>query len=633
MEYRRRCNVCRKIFCYSDKDIEDNAKNTALSAISAIGTIASVFGGTRLDTYALGNRSERYGDKVIDLYKCPFCNSTNTSIITMDEWISEQNKQVSDNQNNGIIQKKIDINSNATEESLLKRTKMFLEEEDWESASAYCEQILDINPECSMAYVYKLMIEFRVSEQDKLALLPETFMNDKNYQKAIKFSDDYLRSELEGYNSKIIDRNNEKKFVDSINAFKIAKTEHDFNELIPKFKELGNYKNAEQMVHESEEKAILCKYNNALHLKQTAKTEKDFLDVKSEFDAIDFYLDSNKLSIECRDKAVEARKNEIYEEANSMSNSDSIYIIENAVKEFEKISGWRDADQKKAEALNRIEQLKGIEKRAIKKKKILSILIVFAIIICIIGIIVANQLNKIIKYNSANDKYNSGDYLGAIQIWVNLTDYRDSQERIRDAIDKSCDEAVVLINEGKVDIAKDTLSRIEVYLKPENQMSYDICMGYLILDDIINQVEGDEAINLTEIYDVVLSLPSGVDCSKFYNLDIIKKTEYLGTTWEAQKVIRNGKNDKKYLEKFYGYSFEGAQFIKIYNNGDTYVKDLYYKNGIFYAGPEISENNYTLIVEFDGVGDSTIIIKNLYSIGFSDGTRDYTEEYYTVERQ
>lgn len=42
MEYRKRCQVCGKIFCYTDKDINNNAGNAALSALSALGGLASI---------------------------------------------------------------------------------------------------------------------------------------------------------------------------------------------------------------------------------------------------------------------------------------------------------------------------------------------------------------------------------------------------------------------------------------------------------------------------------------------------------------------------------------------------------------------------------------------------------------
>ena len=58
--------------------------------------------------------------------------------------------------------------SGASTASLLKRTFMFLEEGDFNSANVYCEKVLDIDPENAQAYVGKLMSELQVRKQEYL---------------------------------------------------------------------------------------------------------------------------------------------------------------------------------------------------------------------------------------------------------------------------------------------------------------------------------------------------------------------------------------------------------------------------------------------------------------------------------
>ena len=415
MEYRRKCNVCGKIYCYTDEDLKENSTNSTMAAISAIGAIASIWGGTKLDTYALDSKGDRYSDKVVDYTKCPSCNSSNTSIITEDEW-NESNKKSESFTQVPVVGKRIEINSNATAESLLKRTKMFLEDEEWESAAAYCEQILDIEPECAMAYVYKLMVELRVSKQDKLANLSDTFYENKQYQKAIKFADDSLKTILEGYNLAITERNIEDRYFVALRDFENAKTEEDCKALISHFEALGTYKDSVQMIYRCEEKAIVCKYNNAIRLLNSAKTEKEFIDAKAEFDSISSYSDASLLSDRCKEKSEDARKNAIYD--NAVNNARSPYIddIENSVKEFEKIKGWRDADQKKIEAINQISQLKETrKKRENKKKKIMVFSIfIFTIVVCVVIIPLGKEY---VRYKRAIEYMKEGKYTEAIDMF------------------------------------------------------------------------------------------------------------------------------------------------------------------------------------------------------------------------
>lgn len=641
MEYRRRCNVCGKIYCYSDEDLSENTSNSAMAKLSAIGGIASIFGGTRLDTYALNNQTDRYSSKVVDYNKCPSCNSSNTSLITDAEWIEMQQKETATAQAQVIQTKKIDINSNATSESLLKRTKMFLEEEDWDSASAYCEQILDIDPECAMAYVYKLMIELKVSEQDKLALLSEPFSEEKLYQKAVRFADESLKAILEGYNFTIIERNNERAYSAALNEFNAAKTEQDCKALIPKFKALGNYKNSGQMAHECEEKAVLCKYNHAVQLQNRAKTEKEFLEAKVEFDSISLYSDAGILSSVCRDKAEEARKNAIYDEAVSSASSFTIITVENAVKEFEKIPGWRDADQKKIEALNRVDQLRKAERKAANKKKTICIVSVSAVIACIAIVLLSIQVIKNNKYNSANDKYASGDYITAIQIWSELEDYKDSPERIQDATKQVYNEAMNLLEQKEYDAAIAKLDSVASYMSVSQDKAYCyymIAFSYAQSGDYnnalsklasateyseseklrlfcesaqeLNSLNDGKAHKLSTLYQNIENMSSQMDVSFIYDNDVISMMLTFDGTWKCISAKDNEQNGIALkLDTTYFVITKGSIKELDENNKEEYEWDMYFLNGKFFINPpgETSPAGYmnNEISGYSGLGDNS----------------------------
>ena len=93
---------------------------------------------------------------------------------------------------------------------LLKRAFMFLEDGDFANAETYCERVLDIDPENGTAYLVKLMVEKRVRHREDLAELPEPFDEENSYQKAVRYGDTALVSELEGYIAAIKDRINKR---------------------------------------------------------------------------------------------------------------------------------------------------------------------------------------------------------------------------------------------------------------------------------------------------------------------------------------------------------------------------------------------------------------------------------------
>ena len=85
-EHRMRCNVCGRVFCYNDEDISKNLKNAGVGALSALGGLASIFGGgTIFHTHHLQGQADRYTDKIVDFSRCPSCNSTDISEIQGEE--------------------------------------------------------------------------------------------------------------------------------------------------------------------------------------------------------------------------------------------------------------------------------------------------------------------------------------------------------------------------------------------------------------------------------------------------------------------------------------------------------------------------------------------------------------------
>lgn len=86
-----------------------------------------------------------------------------------------------DTSKSSVEKETVIVGGNANTAPLLKRAFMFLEDGDWSRADEYCEKVLDIDPECADAYVGKLMVELRVSNQQKLADCEEPFDELNNF--------------------------------------------------------------------------------------------------------------------------------------------------------------------------------------------------------------------------------------------------------------------------------------------------------------------------------------------------------------------------------------------------------------------------------------------------------------------
>lgn len=194
MEYKKKCNVCGKIFCYTDEDLRKNLSNASLSALESIGSLASTLGaGTIFHTQYLTNESNRHSDKIVDYNRCPYCNSTD-----IDSYFGEPQQADTASSISSIpSSKSVNINSSASAETLLKRVFLFLEDGDWDSAEAYCEACLDKNPELAEAYLGKLMVEKKLHTFEEFSSTKVNISDSKNYKKAIRYGSEEFVKQLQ----------------------------------------------------------------------------------------------------------------------------------------------------------------------------------------------------------------------------------------------------------------------------------------------------------------------------------------------------------------------------------------------------------------------------------------------------
>ena len=303
-----------------------------------------------------------------------------------------------------VVKETVISGGNANTAPLLKRAFMFLEDGDWNSADEYCEKVLDIDPENASAYLGKLLSELRVRKQESLKDQAEPFADNNNYQKAIRFADDKLKNELIGYIEHINTRN-ENARLDDI-------------------------------------------YTRAKNAMSVAHAESDYKEAAHLFESIDEYQDSAVLAQTCYEQAEMARKDTILSEGKSKMTGEAIFYYEAAIKLFESISGWKDADEKVYACQKKIEEIKAkqeadrlererkaeeerkaAERRAKRNKKIAIITtpivcVVIAFIIVLNAVIIPNS-----KYNDAVALMDAGNSDEAYSIFQELGNYRDSAEK------------------------------------------------------------------------------------------------------------------------------------------------------------------------------------------------------------
>ena len=217
------------------------------------------------------------------------------------------------------------LNGNGSTAPLLKRVFLFLEDGNWAEADEYCEKVLDLDPECAEAYLGKLMAELRVKNQKALTDCITPFEDNANYAKVMRFGNSKLTAMLNDCIATIRERNEIERLTDL-------------------------YQKAISTMNKAKEYMVSLEFQMAGNY----------------FSEIGDFKDAQALAEECFKKAEECRNDEVYRQAIHTLSCTNIMLIEHAIQELEKISGWRDADEKIAEGKQKIKELK--EKAAYEAK-------------------------------------------------------------------------------------------------------------------------------------------------------------------------------------------------------------------------------------------------------------------------
>ncbi len=332
-------------------------------------------------------------------------------------------KKLTENTDKTVVRETVTVQTaDDNSKPLLERVFMFLEDGEWSEADEYCEKVLDRDPKNALAYIGKLMAELKVRRRAELVNCSEPFDGNGNYEKACRFGDEKINAELKGY-------------IENINT-------------------------------RNENARLEGLYRDAAAAMSSADSAKKFESAANLFNEILQYKDSAALKARCIEKVAECKKNDIYISAkNKMSGT--IADLEQAIEEFKKISGFKDADKKIIECreeiakIKRHEEAKRIEAERIARriKRIFAIgtpivVALITIIVVINMVILPNKrVEKLInegkyeeayailgemgkkevitesKYNRACEMIENGKYKGAYMLLAGLN-YKDSGDKM-----------------------------------------------------------------------------------------------------------------------------------------------------------------------------------------------------------
>jgi len=297
--------------------------------------------------------------------------------------------------------------------ALLKRAFMCLEDGEWDRADEFCEQVLNIDPECAQAHLGKLMAELHVHSQDTLKDCTEPFSESKNYQKLLRLADEKLCEELKSDIDCIIERKKLHPEGDEEVRRKEAARKNRNKKLLLTAAVIACVLVA-LVIAQNTVFASGRQYREAVALMGAGNYEEAI----AVFEALEGYQDSAARIIECEIAILERE----YGKAVALM---AAARYEEAITAFETLDGYKDSLDKIAGCQSAILD--------IKYQDILALMAAgrFEEAIAMAEAFGEYRDNSDIlaecHYLAATAQMNAGDTLGALRSFTELGDYKDAK--------------------------------------------------------------------------------------------------------------------------------------------------------------------------------------------------------------
>lgn len=151
-----------------------------------------------------------------------------------------------------VVKETVVVNEGHAVAPLLKRIAFFLEDGDFKSASKYCENVLDTDPEQSEAYAYKMLIQLRLKSFDELSNHTASISDNPNFVRALKYATPEYKEKLLNYSADIDRRIKEEIYTKALGRY--ITSEKDFLLSIGELKSIVEYKDASEIVDHLEQR-------------------------------------------------------------------------------------------------------------------------------------------------------------------------------------------------------------------------------------------------------------------------------------------------------------------------------------------------------------------------------------------
>ena len=207
-------------------------------------------------------------------------------------------------------------------EDLLKKGDNALINGNWDEAMQLYDQVLDEDAEEYRAYIGQLCAEMEVKGEEVLDTIGSPIMSSNYYKRACRFGGKEVEDRLYGYVTKRESDHKQNLYDALMRDMQMAEKSTDYANLVPRFRELGDYKDSSKKADECWKKSqelgkteILNKYNDAVKRMQEAASSREYESLVSVFQRLGDYGDSRQRMEKCKELMLSCQKKEAYNNA------------------------------------------------------------------------------------------------------------------------------------------------------------------------------------------------------------------------------------------------------------------------------------------------------------------------------
>lgn len=378
---------------------------------------------------------------------CPYCGKSNSSNV-----------------------KTITIDTNLTADSLRKRAFNLIEEGEAETATAYLDRLLDLQPNDAQAYLGKLIIEKGVHNKKELIdYYKELFNDEQDEINRVSLSEkdrDHINSICKKYSvpfyldTDVIDslyKTFDFSYLSSTPSIERQKDNIE-NEFTNNLKLSRLMSNAD--------KQLKKEFNDIKNSYQKKVLDAKKLDEEKEAKIRekyrDFVKEKDEEVIKLHEEAIQKKESDYEEYTGRIADATSINQLNDIKSRFLLMEDYKDAklhikecDEKIAELERILKEEKEVANQKRKKMTVMALAAaaVMIAVLCIYQFVIIPEN----KYKSGLVYLENGDYEKAISTYQEIANYKDSDKQLQKAL---IQKGKALINDKNYQKAVEVLATI-----------------------------------------------------------------------------------------------------------------------------------------------------------------------------